>query len=109
MVMGGKASRRKGAGFERDLAKRWRDNGLFPEAKRGLMQSRCAREAPDVEGTPYWVEAKCGKKPRLYAAFDQAAAATDGRPLLVVAKRDRRETVVVMRLEDFEALVSNYL
>ena len=101
--MSGLRSRRKGATFERTIAKRFAE-GIYPDAKRGLVQARCAKEGPDVEGTPWWVECKAGKSPRLWAALAQAQAATDGRPCLVVAKRDRLAPVVLMTLEDFEAL-----
>ncbi len=102
--MSGLRSRRKGAGFERAIANRWAES-IYPDAKRGLVQSRSAKEGPDVEGTPWWVECKAGKSPRLWAALAQAQAATDGRPCVVVAKRDRQQPVVLMTLTDFEVLL----
>lgn len=101
----GARSRRKGAGWERELASRWRDAGLYPNARRGLNQVRSARETCDVEGTPFWVECKCGKRPNLIAAMVQAETDTDGRPCIVVAKRDRSTPLVTMTLETFERLV----
>lgn len=98
--------RRKGATFERELAARWRLLGVYPDAKRGLAQARSARETPDVDGTPWWVEAKHQKRPNILAAVEQAEDASDGRPVLVVVKRDRRATVVTMTLETFEALLA---
>ena len=50
--------RRKGAVWEREGAQALRV--LFPSARRGLSQVRSGREEPDIEGTPYWVEAKRG-------------------------------------------------
>lgn len=95
----GKRSRDKGAGFERAVADVLRI--VWPDAKRGLQQSRCAKEAPDVTGTPYWVECKVGAKPNILGAFDQAKEATDGRPVLVVTKVDRHEPLVTLALVDF--------
>ncbi len=103
-------SRRKGAAYERELAKRWRDMALFVRAARGLVQSRSAREVPDVDGTPYWVEAKRRKVHNLRAAMQQAIAASDGRIPLVVARYDgdsADDALVVMRLADWERLESN--
>lgn len=98
----GASQRTKGHNFERWVAKRWRDSGLCPSAKRGLSQARSGDDVPDVDGTPYWVECKAQKQPSLFAALEQAEAASDGRPALVVAKRDRDKPVVMMRLEAFE-------
>lgn len=98
----GKRSRDKGAAFERAVA-----NVLalvFPGAKRGLVQSRSAKEAPDVIGTPWWVECKVGAKPNILGAFGQAKEASDGRPVLVVVKVDRHEPLVTMTLAEFVKL-----
>lgn len=108
----GARSRRKGAAYERELANRWRDSGLWPEARRGVGQARSGGEVPDVDGTPFWIEAKCQARPNVYAALEQAEEATDGRtPIVVACRREkgapgRAATVVVMRMEAFEALVS---
>lgn len=99
------SQRRKGAQWERTLAKRWRDSGLYPDAWRGAGQSRRGSDVPDVDGTPWWVECKVGARPNVLAALAQAEGATDGRPPLVVAKRDREAPVVCMRLDDFEVLL----
>lgn len=95
----GKRSRDKGAGFERAVADVLRI--LWPNAKRGLQQTRNAKEAPDVTDTPWWVECKVGAKPNILGAFDQAKDATDGRPVLVVTKVDRHEPLVTLTLADF--------
>lgn len=95
----GRRSRRKGKAFEREIASAMRAAG-FGEARRGL-QSRGGGEVPDVEGTPWWVECKVGKSPRVLAAYEQAREATDGRPVLVVTKWDRGPTLVTMDLSTF--------
>lgn len=108
--MSGSRSRTKGARYERDLANRWKASGLYPDARRGIGQARSSGEVADVEGTPWWVEAKCQARPNVFAAMEQAEAATDGRPPIVVATRreagkpSRASTVVVMRMETFEML-----
>lgn len=109
--MSGARSRRKGASYERELANRWRDSGLYPDAERGIGQARSGGDVPDVTGTPWWVEAKCQARPNVFAALEQAEEATDGRAPIVVACRrvagapSKASTVVAMRLEVFEALV----
>lgn len=80
----GKLSRNKGASWERELGKILCD--IWPDAKRGIQQTRCASEEADCSGTPYWVEAKVGKKQNIRAAMRQALEATDGRPPVAIIK-----------------------
>ena len=92
--MSGRRSRRKGAQYERDLA-----NDLiliWPNAKRGIGQTRSGGEVPDVDGTPYWIEAKRCKRTNIHGAMKQASEATDGRPPLAITKRDREPALVTM-------------
>lgn len=86
-------SRTKGATFERLLAARWRELGLYPEARRGIGQARSGGEVCDVEGTPWWVEAKHRKAVSVPAALKQAGEASDAaftgaewRPPVVIAR-----------------------
>jgi bifunctional DNA-binding transcriptional regulator/antitoxin component of YhaV-PrlF toxin-antitoxin module len=53
----------------------------------------------DVEGTPYWIEAKRHKRCSIPAAWRQAVEATDGRPIMVVTKDDGGEVLVTVKLE----------
>lgn len=83
---------------------------LWPAAKRCIAQSRtAAREGCDVEGTPYWIEAKTGARPAILAAMRQAMRDTDGRPPIVIARRDREGALVTMRAEDWIALARKAL
>lgn len=91
--------RRKGANWERTLANCFKE--VYPEARRGIGQARSAKEVSDVEGTPYWIEAKCGARPNVRAAIEQAKEATDGRTILVIVKFDHEEPFVVMGFSDF--------
>lgn len=84
--------RRKGHDFERDIAAALRP--IWPEARRGA-QSRAGTDAPDVDGTPYWIECKRGRRPSIPAACKQALAATDGRPVVVIVKDDRKPAIVL--------------
>jgi hypothetical protein len=92
--------RRKGAAFERHVAALFRAIG-YPEARRGLGQARAASEVPDVDGTPWWVEAKCGAHWTVPGAWRQARKArrdayeATERALLLVVRRDRGSVMVV--------------
>lgn len=111
-------SRRKGAAFQAGLAKRWRDLGLWicarstqgeqTRSKRGL-----GPVPPDIEGTPFAVEAKHRRAPRPLAALEQSEAEAlergDKRPAIAVVRPHGSGpdgAVVVMRLPVFEALCS---
>lgn len=101
--MGGRASRNKGATFERRVAEIFRE--IYPEARRGY-QRRSGSDEPDVAGTPWWIECKVGKAtPQVYRAWWQAMEATDGRACMVVSKQDRTEILVTLQLADLLALL----
>lgn len=55
----------------------------------------------DVENTPWWIEAKHGKQPSIPAAYKQACDTTDGRPPLVITRRNREDILVTMKFEDW--------
>lgn len=75
-------SRAKGIRGElqmRDLVREY-----FPgahEVQRSYGQSRAGDDAPDVEGTPYWIEVELAKKtdPKAKLAQAMLASAGDGR------------------------------
>jgi hypothetical protein len=77
------------------------------EVRRGL-QCR-GEEVADVDCPVFWVEAKRGKKPNVRAALCQAMnAAPKGRIPLAVIRDDRAEAFVVLSLDDFLDLVSEW-
>ena len=98
-----KASVTKGKAFERALATLMRS--VWPQARRGIGQARAGGEVPDVDGTPFWLEAKRGKRISIRAAYDQAVEASDGRVPVVVSREDRSPALVTMGLEDWLQLV----
>lgn len=100
--MSGLRSRRKGAAFEREMAKRFRE--VLPEAKRGL-QMQSGAEAPDVDAAPFWCECKVGASPRMEAALEQAERdAPNGRIPIAVTKRDYRQPILGIRLGELISL-----
>lgn len=100
--MSGKHSRNKGANFERWVANELKR--IWPDAKRGLQQTRDSAEAPDVTGTLYWIECKRGKKVNYRAALKQAEGVCDKQIPVVIAKDDREEPIVYMRLDGWMEL-----
>ncbi len=114
--MSGKTSRRKGAAWQAELAKRWRDSGLFPAAYSSQgAQTRSGRRGvivpPDIDGTPFAVETKHVRGAgRCLAALeqseDEALARIDARPAIAIVRPHQYGpdgAVVVMRLPVFEA------
>ncbi len=102
----GRRSRQKGAQGERDVANELRV--IYPDAARGgLLQTQYGRgsNACDVEQTPWWVEVKRGARPNIQGAFEQATSETDGRPPLVVSRKDRSVWLATMSLERFIHLI----
>ena len=105
-----KSQRNKGHNWEREVAARFRR--IFGDRVKRGWQTRQGNDAPDVDGTPFWVECKVGACPNIYAAMDQADAALskagDVRAPLAVIKRDRRFPLAVMYLGDFLDLVQEW-
>jgi hypothetical protein len=66
----------------------------------------------DVEGTPWWVEAKVGALTNPRAAIRQAEQATDGRPVVAICKDNAKrpgkapDVWVTLRLDAFLALLA---
>lgn len=108
--MPGKAARRKGSAWERELAKLFRERLGIASIRRGLGQARSGGEVADVDGVPrLWIEAKNRKKVNVRAALEQAANAvaackSDKLPVAIL-KEDHRKPVVAMYLEDFMDLL----
>lgn len=98
-----KYQRTKGHSFERHVAAALR--GVYPDSKRGYQTRGGTTEAPDVDGTPWFIECKVGARPNIMAAMQQARDATDGRPVLAVTKRDREEPLVTMELPTFLGMI----
>ena len=106
--MSGSRSRRKGANYERELARKFAEVMPGASVRRGL-QYRDGADAADVETPVFWVEAKSGKKPNPRAALKQAVdAAPKGRIPLAVIRDDREEAFVVLSLDDFLEFVSEW-
>lgn len=97
-------SRQKGAAAERELANILKEYGY--EAKRG-QQFHGGSDSPDVVGLPgFHIEVKRVQAFSLYPALDQATRDAKGLSTpIVVHRRNGREWVTCLRLEDFLELV----
>lgn len=104
----GKASREKGARWERELAVRLQ--AIFPTARRGIGQCRAAGEVADVDIPLLWVEAKVGRHCYPRKALEQAAAAAPlGRIPVAVCRDDRKAPTATMSLDDLEFILRNWI
>jgi len=108
--MGGASSRTKGHQWEREVAILLRP--IYPQARRGLSQTRDGSDVPDVDGTPFFVECKKGKRTNPRAALEQAADAAhtkgDPRPPVAICYDDRERPVAMMYLGDWLDLVGAF-
>lgn len=114
--MSGASSRRKGHDFERKMAILLRD--LYPNAARGDQTRFGTSQAPDVDGTPYFIECKKGKRTNIKAAYSQACEGTmseahrnhsSPRPPITITQDDREHILVTMAFADWKALVKRSL
>lgn len=95
--------KRKGANGERELAHYLTERG-FP-SRRGRQYSGDPT-APDViSELPLHIEAKRTERLSVYAAMDQAATDSGDKPPLVCHRRNGREWLAVMRLDDLLTLL----
>lgn len=119
----GRGSREKGKTFEREVANALR--AIFPNAKRSHGQSREKGEAPDVQGTEFWLECKNHRSLNARKALEQAieeratkngatalAAAgitvereTNGAPVVILRHTDKRPDMAIMVAEDWLRMV----
>lgn len=94
-----KAARTKGHQFERDIVNILKDRGY--DARRNLSQTR--EGGGDIK-LPRWMF-ECKRYARIgnvYQWLDQAITGAQGiQKPVVVAKADRKEEIVIMRLSDF--------
>lgn len=101
------SQRTKGASYERELC-RYFTAELGMPVKRNLDQVRDGGN--DITVGPFRFEAKRRASLSVYKWMDQAVEATGqgGKPA-VLCRGDGRETLVIMRLEDFMPLLRGEL
>ena len=94
-----KMQRTKGHQFERDIVNLLKDRGY--QAARNLTQTRDS--GGDINLPRWLIECKrYAKIGRVYEWLDQAITAASGvQKPIVVAKADRKDEIVIMRLSDF--------
>lgn len=99
-----KSQRDKGHQFERDVVNILKMHGY--EAARNLTQTRDS--GGDIS-LPRWLfECKRYAKIAVYTWLDQAIKSAKGKQTpVVVAKADRREAIVIMRLLDFMEIMEH--
>jgi len=111
MASRGSGARRKGAQFERDLARLISDKTNI-EAKRGLGQTRSGgEEVSDVDMPFIHIEAKRHKKCNIKAAMVQSLSDSkvNGKIPVAVTKDDRKPILCTMFFEDWIKFLNAYL
>ena len=100
----GKLSRTKGHSFEREVAKKLRRLGLFPNAKRKLEYQEDECIGVDLENTgPFAIQCKRYKK---YPPMNKIFEVDDGTKMPVLwCKEDRGPELVVLKADDFISLL----
>ena len=111
--MSGTASRRKGHGFERFVARALQVCFPDSEISRGLQYrdpTMC-----DVEGTPFRIECKAQKKfsyESVHKAIEQAEldgqAHNDSRFPVAITKKDFKSPLVHMKLVHFIGMIEKH-
>lgn len=102
-------SRDKGKRFERELASAFRDYGY--DARRTSQYCGQPGDAADVVGLPgIHIEAKHVEKIQIYDWMEQAKrdAEKSGRKPVVFFRKNRTETLVTMRLDDWMDLYKEW-
>jgi Holliday junction resolvase len=102
----GKMQRNKGHQFERDIVNALKNMGY--DAARNLNQTRDS--GGDINLARWLIECKrYATIGRVYGWLDQAIEAASGiQKPIVIAKADREEEIVIMRLSDFWELMNVY-
>lgn len=103
----GKASRDKGARFEREIANDLTDRWGV-SIKRNIGQARDGGD--DITVDPFRIECKRRAKIAGYDFIEQATAATDeGQIPVVVMRADGKKPLVLMRYDDWCMLAQGEL
>ena len=106
--MSGASSRRKGHDFERAIVHRFREAMSEAAVKRGI-QSRSGAEVADIDLPCFWPELKRHRRTNPREALRQAVeTCPKGRWPIGVCKDDEEPAFVVMGLDDFLDLVTEW-
>lgn len=104
--MSGKASRRKGHDWEREVARRFRE--VVAEGKRGLQYQEGVKP-PDVIAGPFAIECKKGKRTDIKGAMKQAEESSPpGTYAIAVTRDDRAPALVTVEMDDFLEMVGEW-
>ena len=100
-----KMQRTKGAAWEREVAKRFREALPDVEIRRNLQTQGGRAVGNDLVVPGYSVECKAGKLPNPRAALEQAERDSKGGIPVAVIKDDRQPPFVCLRLAAFLEMV----
>lgn len=103
-------SRAKGAAYERELVRLFREAMPGATVKRGLQFRGAAVDAAaDVECPVFWVESKRGRRPQVRAALEQARRDSEGtgKVPIAVIRDDNSPAFVCLGLDAFLAMIAH--
>lgn len=106
----GRGSKKKGKAYECWVANELKP--IYPDAKRGIGQARSSFEVPDVDGTPFWVEAKHRIRANIRAAYEQGMReraqhpSRQRSPVLVVSRDNGKPDLATVDLATFKGLLA---
>lgn len=101
---GGAYARTRGHTFERAVANRLKEEGLYPEAKRHLENQAAEALGFDIDNTePYYIQCKRNKQYAPITKLEevQLNKLPDEAVPVLVTKGDRKKEVVCLYLDDF--------
>ena len=106
--MSGSSSRRKGAEYEREVARRFRDVLGIEAIRSSPLQAGDPSAAPDVKTIPgLWIEAKRRKRSIVSDWLDKARTECPQSDVpALVMRKDGGESLIVVSLNDLPTLVA---
>lgn len=97
--MSGAKSRRKGHGYERELANRFKEEGIFPDAERKFEYRESDCTGVDLLNTgKLKIQAKRNKK---YAPLSKIEEVEEEGIPVLITKGDYKRDIVALYLDDF--------
>ena len=104
----GKAERRKGHAFEREIARELRDIG-FPDAERQLESQVSQANGIDLRNTgPFKIQCKCRKTYVSVETINEIQCDDDDWPVLITKKTGKRDPMAVLPWSVLKKLIANY-
>ncbi|MFZ8933231.1 MAG: hypothetical protein ACO2ZP_04965 [Bacteriovoracaceae bacterium] len=100
--MSGKMSRNKGASYEREVARKFRE--FYPEAKRNVTECQQGQGIDILDTGPLDIQCKRKRKYSPITAIEEVPR-VEGRIPVLITRGDNKEDVACLYLKDFLAIL----